>query len=267
MSEAARQQALLAAIGRGAGAGGEPLPALSLSPARAARGLAAYRANAQVLAHRALAAACPTVEAMVGTDQLAGLAAAFWQAHPPTCGDIGEWGQALPDWLSARPDLADWPWLADAARLDLAVHHAERAADAEMDTASLVLLGEHDPAVLHLVLMPGTALIRSVYPVVTLRECHQGHPAHGDDTPADALQRARAGLLNGLAENALVWRRGWRCEVVSLNEADAAFTAQLLAGHNLAAALAAAHADFDFGPWLQRAVAHAWLKGVGLIPD
>ena len=264
MSEAARQQALLAAIGQTLSGAVDPLAEMCLRPERVARGLAAYRANAHALAHRALAAACPTVEAMVGADQLPGLARAFWQAHPPDCGDIAEWGQALPDWLATQPALADWPWLPDAARLDLAIHHGERAEDADFDAPSLALLGEHDPAELLLHWLPGSTLVRSAYPVVALYRAHQGVAA---ETTADGLAAARSRLAAGQGEHALVWRRGWRCQVLALSEADAGFVQTLLAGCSLGEALAGAEPGFDFGRWLTQALSQGWLKGVARCPD
>ena len=109
-AEARRQRQLLAALSLR----GEP-PALRERGARAERGLAAYRANASALAERALAAACPTLQAMLGEADFAALARAFWRDHPPQRGDLGEWGGELPGWIAAQAGLAEWPWLADSA--------------------------------------------------------------------------------------------------------------------------------------------------------
>lgn len=274
--EAARQQALLVALAAPSNQAAQALAGL-LAPRqtteRALRGLAAYRANAQALADRALAAACPTLVAMVGEEQFPALARAFWRTHPPTCGDIGEWGGALPDWLAAEPSLADWPWLADAARLDLALHHCERAADASFDGGSLGLLGEHEPEHLQLMLMPGTALLRSAHPVVTMYTAHRADRAAvlpGDAPESnDAVVAMRAALAAGQGESALVWRRGWRAAVCQLDPATAAWTADLLAGADLATLLDrhAAFDAFEFSTWLQQAVLQGWLKGVSLKGD
>lgn len=264
VAEAARQQALLAAITAPAGPDATLADAAWRgTPAQVARGLAAYRANVHALAHRALAAALPTFEAMVGADQLPALARTFWQAHPPHCGDIAEWGDALPDWLAMQPALADWPWLPDAARLDLAVHRAERAADDPLDATTLARLGEHDPAVLQLLPAPGLALVTSAWPIVTMFHAHRALAA-GD---ADALAPVRAALKVPTAEAALVCRQGWRAEVTRLEPADQPFMRQLLAGQDLSAALDAAGPAFDFAGWLHRALAGAWLKGVAVRDD
>lgn len=264
-AEAARQQALLAAITAPPGAEAAALPPAAWlgTPAQVARGLAAYRANAHALAHRALAAALPTFEAMVGADQLPALARAFWHAHPPVCGDIAEWGEALPDWVAAQAALADWPWLPDAVRLDLAVHRAERAADDVLDAATLARLGDRDPATLRLLPAPGLAVVASAWPIVTMFQAHRALAA-GDP---DALVPVRAALEARSAETALVSRQGWRAEVARLDPVDQPFMGQLLAGRDLSSALDAAGPAFDFAAWLHRALAGGWLKGVATRDD
>lgn len=260
--EGARQQALLAALHA-------PGPPQALNPQawcasgeRAARGLVAYRAHAQALAHRAMSAACPRLERMFGEDAFPALAAAFWRAHPPTRGDIAEWGDALPGWIAAQPSLAEWPWLPDAARLDWAVHQAERAADAVPELDSLALLGEHDPGRLGLLLLPGVALVDSAWPIVTVFE------AHAESVTSEAIEAMRRALGTGEAEIALVTRPAWRAEVLAVDRPTARFMAVLLAQGDLGSALDQAVPEgFDFAAWLSRAVQGGWLKGVVLRSD
>lgn len=137
-TEAARQQRLLAALAGGDDAGFEAL------------GLAAYRANAAAVAERALAAACPTVQQLLGDESFSAVARRLWQVAPPARGDLAQWGGALPGLLAEDEALGDEPYLADVARVDLAVHRAEMAADATLDPARLAMLGEADPAGLRL---------------------------------------------------------------------------------------------------------------------
>jgi len=252
MDEAQRQRGLIGALG-GAGIDG-----LREHGARAARGLEAYRANAEAIAERALAAAFATVRAMVGDDDFRQLARAFWHAHPPQRGDLGEWGDAFPDWLQAHAGMAAWPYLGDCARLDLALHRNERAADAVFDAASLALLESTEPARLQLQLMPGTALLRSRWPIVAIHRAHQL-----DATASEpAFEAVRTALAERAGEDALVVREGWRAAVHWLSDADACWTHSLLAGANLDTALVEAGASFDFAAWLQTAIRYRWLAGV-----
>jgi hypothetical protein len=255
MGEAHRQQALLCAL---AGVGDAGSTGLRERGERAARGLEAYRANAEVGAERALAAAFPVVKAMVGPDDFSHLAREFWQASPPSRGDLGEWGDAFPAWLASHAAMAPWPCLGDCARLDIACHRSERAADAVLDMASLSLLESRAPSSLRLQLMPGTALIRSGWPIVAIHRAHQ--------LDGDAAERAFALVREAIAEHqgedALVGRQGWRAVVHALSDTEARWTQTLLDGADLDSALIRAGEDFDFAAWLQRAVDGSWLQAV-----
>ncbi len=253
MSEAHRQQTLLAAIS------GLAAPSSIREPqARAARGLQAYRANAQALAERALSAVFATVQPMVGEENFQHLACEFWQACPPSCGDVGEWGDLFPEWLQAHAAMAPWPWLGDCARLDLAIHHNERAADAVLDAASLALLGSNDPAGMRIVLMPGTALLRSIWPIATI---HAAHQVVGSESET-ALAAVRAALAEKRGEQVLVVRKGWRAVLHPLDPAQAEWAANLLGGASLDAALECAGEHFDFAAWLGTALREQWLQAV-----
>ena len=253
IDEAPRQQALLRAL---SGAGVDD--GLRERGERAARGLEAYRANAEVIAERALAAALPTVQALVGATDFKHLAREFWLAHPPQRGDLGEWGDAFAAWLQAFEAMAPWPYLADVARLDFALHCSERAADAVLDAPSLALLETTDPAQLRIALMPGTALIRSAWPIASIHRAHQ--------LDGEAAEQAFAAVRDAIearrGEDAMVVRQGWRAVVVPLIPGDARLTQALLAGANLAHAFDQAGAGFDFAIWLQTAVRNTWLKDV-----
>lgn len=195
------------------------------------RGLAAYRNNLRALSAQALAVPFARLRDELGEDEFASLAWTFWRTHPPRNGDLGQWGGALAAFLIERAGEASG--LPDLARLDWALHQAERAADADLDVESLTLLGTTAPESLWLQLRPGVALL-----------AQQEGPV-------------------------LVWRRGWRGEWQALSTAEAAFIAAVLDGVNLADALEAAavkgsgfEADFDFAAWLQAALQNAWLQGV-----
>ena len=252
MDEALRQQGLLRALT------GAEVAGLREQGDRAARGLEAYRANAEAIAARALAAAFPTVQAMIGDGDFDRLAREFWHAQPPRCGDLGEWGEAFPMWLEAHAAMAPWPYLGDSARLDFAIHCNERAADASADVASLSLLETVEPTRLAMTLMPGAVLLRSDWPIVGIHHAHQLDGAADEGAFADL----RDAIAAQHGESAFVVREGWRAIVHRLDACDARWTESLLAGENLASALEHAGDGFDFAAWLARAIRHTWLKGV-----
>jgi Putative DNA-binding domain len=225
--------------------------------ARPGRGLQAYHAHAGAASERALEAAFPTLQQLLGTDSFAALARAFWQAQPPGQGDLGCFGAALPAFIEASEQLAGEPCLADCARLDWAVHEAERAADGPQVPHNLHALASDDPAHLALRLRPGTALVVSPHPVGTILQAHRSDAE-------DRFAPVRAAWASGQPEHVLVWRRGWRAEVALLGAADAAFTALWLpaATPSLASALEQAGAGFAFDAWLRSALQQGWLTSV-----
>lgn len=254
--EAQRQQALLRALWRDA-----PDAVLAdwlREPAQAGAGLQAYRANAGAHAERALAAAYPTLQQLLGDESFAALARAHWQADPPLRGDLAQWGGGLAAFIADDAQLAAEPYLADMARLDWAVHQAALADDTQ-PPQGLLLLAQIDPQRLRLRLQPGTALVASAHPVATIWLAHQdGDRSSGGRDPSsgpgseseDRFAAARAALAARQAETALVQRQGWRVAVRALPAAEARFTRALLQRQPLADALQAAGADFGVDTWL-----------------
>ncbi len=240
VQEAARQQALLQQI---------------TANGPASRGLAVYRSNAAALAERALAAMYPTLQSLLGFEDFRQLARTHWRDDPPQRGDIGAWGEALPDWIGRQAALDAWPYLPDCARLDALRHACERAGDATFDTASLMLLEQHDPATLTLRLRPGAAVLVSAWPVASIFEAHQAA------TDA-AFAAAREAIAAHTSEAVWVTRRGWRAEVQRIDVETASWLQAVLAGASLASALGAAGPRFGFGDWLADALREEWLQGV-----
>jgi hypothetical protein len=229
---------------------------------RFTRGLQAYRANAGALAQRALAAAYPTLQQLIGDESFAGLARAFWHRHPPQQGDMATWGERLAAFVADAEQLAEEPYLADVARLEWAVHTAASAADAAGPPQGLEALADAEPAQLRLQARPGTTVVASAHPIVAIWQAHRGQAALDEERFA----AVRAAFAAGRAEPALVWRQGLRVQVAALEPADAAFTAAVLAGRPLAAALSACPPDFDLTAWLVAALQRGWLAGAALTP-
>lgn len=226
MSELDRQAALLRSL-----IGGEPAVGLGAASHGVARGLEAYRVNAQAVAARALAAVYVPLQEELGEEQFATMAWAFWRREPPERGDLACWGAGLADFMAEQAQMP--APLIDRARLQWALHEAERAADAELDAGSLQRLdGRHEASELALQLMPGLSLV-----------------------PQSEGQ-------------VLVWRRGWRAVSEALPADLAHFMAALLSEQALGLALEAtlaSHPAFDFAAWLQRALREPWLQAVGVI--
>ena len=216
----ARQHALVAAVLTRTEVPG--LAALPGVDGGIARGLQAYRVNAQALSAKTLAAVYPQLQALLGEASFEAMAWAFWRACPPSQGDVARWGGALVEFLAAQDGMDAEPL--DRARLEWALHQAEAAADVELDAASLGLLASVEAADLTLRLRPGVQVL--------------------------ALQST--GPL-------LVWRKGWRAHSAPLTRAEAALMQALLDGLDLDRALSLAGSDLDFSAWLQASLREAWL--------
>ena len=226
-------------------------------PARAAlnqRGWQVYHANTAALAERALGAAYPVLAQLLGLENFTPLSRLFWRAHPPQCGDMAQWGGALPDWLQHLPQLADQPFLPDVARVEWALHQLASAPDAEVDVPSFQRLVSEDPDTFTLQLAPGTVCIASTWPVVSVVQAH-------DPMTAVTLAQAWDLLQQHTPETALVWRQGFKPQLRAALAGECAFMADLQAGQPLGPALARLPA-LDFDAWLPLAVTTGLLLGV-----
>lgn len=221
------QQAFLdAVLGRG------PAPAALRS---GGRGVDVYRNNLRALSAQALGVAFERLRGELGDEQFSSLAWTYWRHDPPRSGDLADWGEGLAAFLVGR--AGEESGLPDLARLDWAVHEAERSADVMLDADSLQLLGTTPPESLWLVLRPAVRLLAQ----------HAGP--------------------------VLVWRTHWRGEWRGLSAGEAAFFKALRAGQPLAQAIeqaevkgSSAEADFDFSAWLQASLQNAWLHAVRASP-
>jgi len=255
-------QALLARPGSAeAGAAEECLPVfLDTRHIQTARGLAAYQANGHAMAERSLLCAYPVVAALIGGDNFALLARDYWHHSPPLRGDLAQWGDTLPGFLRHNAQLADAPYLHDVARAEWALFCAAGAADASHDPGSFARLAQEAPEGLALTLSPGTAVINSDYPVVSLIEAHRDEPPR--------LDEAARRLRNGQGEHALIWRQGLHPRLQGIDRSASALVQALLAGTNLLQAVQAAcavadpQAGFDFSTWLNAAVTDTLVIGV-----
>ena len=217
------------------------------------RGLKAYQANGRALAERALLAAYPVLAQMLGAESFAALARALWHASPPQRGDMALWGDALAGFVAASPQLTEDPYLADVARLEWALHTCASAADAELQPATLALLGNHDLDALQLQLAPGAAVLRSSWPVVSLVR------AHTDD--GVTLSQAATLLRAGQAEDAVVWRQVYRPRLRQAVPGEVALLPKLLQGCSLGVALDDSP-SLDIQAWLTDALQTGLLLAV-----
>jgi hypothetical protein len=228
--------------------------------ARALRGLQAYRVNANASAERALGAAFPTVQMLIGQEDFEHLAQEFWRVDPPVRGDLAEWGTNFATWVEAHEQLADWRYLGDCARLDWAMHCCERAPDAVLDGESIARLGDTDPSRLTVRFMPGLAVMESRWPIAGI------HRAHHDEAKA-SFDEVRAAIEQERGEAVVVSRRGWKAVATTVDSATAHWMRRLQEGCDLATAIDQAGEGFDFTGWLTNAIQSNWVKEISVLAD
>ncbi len=217
------------------------LARLAGNPQRNLERLAIYRGNAISNVHAALRLAYPVCAEVLGEECFHQLARACWQAQPATEGDLNLYGAFLPDFLAARSELTDLPWLPELARIEWALHEAGMAPDSSpLPFSALAGLSEEGLAGLRLSFQPALVLIPSAWPLASLWGQHQ--PAwrelHGEVFELDA-----AG-----PEAVLIYRDGLRPTLASLPAAEVTLLTLMLQGSALLPALQACTEslpDFD----------------------
>lgn len=160
--------------------------------------LSVYRNNTLTGLGKALAAAYPVIERLVGEAFFRHTTREFIRRHPSRCGDVGEYGAEFADFLADFEPARSLAYLPDVARLEWARHRAVRAADHDpLDLAALGRVSPDDYESLYFALHPSAQLLASPYPVLRIWDVNQ--PDHAGEAQID-LREGGCRLL--------IWRRG-----------------------------------------------------------
>lgn len=156
-----------------------PEPAGLRSPAGTAAGkrFDVYRNNVTTSLIEALETGFPALRTLIGPQRFRALSVLFLRQSPPSDPRVMLYGDAMPAFLTGFGPLAEYPYLPDVARLEMALCHSYHAADAApLPPQALVDLGE-DLATAQLQLAPATLLLRSAWPVLDIwSSATQGTP-------------------------------------------------------------------------------------------
>ena len=211
-----------------------------LAAAVVARGKGSGKGAARLAIHRhhvarslgqALAVSFPTVQALVGADFFRRAAEAFVACNLPAQPVLAEYGAEFPDFVKSYAPARGLPYLADMARLDWALNLAFYSPrGARLMAADLARIPVERLGAMAVVLAPGTALLRSRYPIDLIWTASQ--PGASNDTVD--IEHGAARLL--------VLRRPDDAGFIVLGEGEAAFVAAVAAGQSLEAAAGSAFA-------------------------
>lgn len=218
-----------------AGPGVAPHRLAADGPLPSVLGLAIHRNTIFTRIERALAELYPVTRQLVGNGFFAYATRSYVEAHPPCTPMLADYGEGFPGFLERFGPARTVPCLGAVARLELARHQAQNAADAPpLVPGDLARVARERLADIRFELHPSMRLVRADYPVQTIWEAHQR-----EDGP-DALSR-----IGAWPEFLLVGRPRAVVEVLALTETDFAFTIRLATGDDLATAALAVDGDIQ----------------------
>ncbi|MEM7319931.1 MAG: DNA-binding domain-containing protein [Pseudomonadota bacterium] len=124
-----------------------------------------YRNNVAVSLTEAMHQAFPVIAKLLGRQNMDGLAGIYLRRHPPNSPLMMHYGEDFPAFLSGMEQLAHLGYLADVARLELALRRSYHAADgAELPPDALTLTPE-DLMRSSFRFAPAVEVVRSPWPI------------------------------------------------------------------------------------------------------
>jgi hypothetical protein len=124
-----------------------------------------YRNNVAVSLTEALMTGFPVIHKLVGDAFFRAMAGVFLRAHPPRSAVLSGYGADLPEFLETFPPVAHLPYLADVARLELALRRSYHAADhTPLAPARFAALPPETLMETRFALAPSLILMRAAHP-------------------------------------------------------------------------------------------------------
>lgn len=197
-----------------------------------------YRNNVAVGLTEALEAAFPVIRKLVGDAFFKAMAGVYLRNHPPASPLMMHYGAEMPGFLKGFEPARSLPYLPDVARLEIAIRQSYHAADATSVTSEY--LGALTPdgfARARFAFAPAVRLVSSRFPIhgIWAANMQPGAPKPGTG-----------------AEDVLITRPKFDPRPHLLSRPAAIFTARMMEGQTLTAALAAAGDGLDLGETLAR---------------
>jgi len=172
-----------------------------------------------------LAANFPVVKALVGEAFFERMAQDFIRALPPLRPELLLYGQELPGFIASYAPAATVPYLADVARLELALAVAENALDRDpLEPEALQAFAPDQLERLALLPHPSLRFVASDFPVLAIWRAHQ------EEGEIESVDLAAGGDM------LLIWRPRGDCLIRKVSAGAFAFVMALAAGQTLAAA-------------------------------
>ncbi|GGE34213.1 DUF2063 domain-containing protein [Primorskyibacter flagellatus] len=197
----------------------------------AGRRFSVYRNNVAVGLTEALIDGFPACHALLGDEMFRAMAGAFLRAHPPASPVMARFGEALPEFMDAAPQLSKMRWIGDVARLECALRQSYHAADGTpLSPEDLAAIPPEALGDTRFGLVPSVRVLLSDWPVLSIRR--------------RALDPAAPQAQPG-AEDVLILRPVYDPEPHLMTRGDLPFVESLRRGATLAEAAASAGDDYD----------------------
>ncbi|WP_171126469.1 MULTISPECIES: DNA-binding domain-containing protein [unclassified Ruegeria] len=134
----------------------------------AGRRFSVYRNNVAVSLTEAMHQAFPVITKLLGTQNMDGLSGIFLRKHPPTNPLMMFYGEEFPQFLTGMEQLAHLGYLADVARLELALRRSYHAADSTAVDAEALAVSPEEVMQAKLEFAPSMQIIRSKWPIFSI---------------------------------------------------------------------------------------------------
>ncbi|MEV8466506.1 DNA-binding domain-containing protein [Fluviibacterium sp. DFM31] len=154
-----------------------------------------YRNNVAVSLTEALETGFPVIRKLVGEDFFKAMAGVHLRQSPPQTPLLMSYGAAFPAFLESFPPVAHLPYLADVARLELALREAYHAADSTpMDPTCLQDLPTDVLMTTRFSMAPAMRLLSSPYPIHGIWRANTEATAPPPQPQAEAVLITRPGF-------------------------------------------------------------------------
>lgn len=205
--------------------------------------LAVYRNNIVGSLTDVMLDSFPTLKALVGEEFLTQMGRSFILEHPPSHGCLNFYGTGFDQYIENFPPAQELPYLADIARLEIALNDSYYAKDeGALTPQSLGNIPEAELSTLPLILMDHVKLIQSLYPLDEIYNfCNTENP----DGELD---------LNAGGVKLMIFRADLETHLKTLSDSEFHFLSLCEKQAALSDAIAETvntYPDFDFGAFLQ----------------
>ncbi len=134
----------------------------------AGRRFSVYRNNVAVSLTEAMHQAFPVITSLLGTQNMDGLSGLFLRKHPPSTPMMMFYGEEFPQFLAEMEQLSHLGYLADVARLELALRSSYHAADSKAVDAEALSVSPEEVMRAKLDFAPSMKVIRSEWPIFSI---------------------------------------------------------------------------------------------------